>query len=110
MGAPHTTCTVSPLVVLTTAIPDALLGVPYLATFAAAGGTPPYTFDEVDPENWPIGVALGDDGAFGGVPQAAGQWDLTFSVSDASDQTVTSTLSFNEQFDRVIGMFDSSQH
>lgn len=85
-------CVLPPLVVATPALPTGLVGVPYAVQLVAAGGLPPYSWSLEDITALPDGVALGPDGALGGVPLQAGVWPVPLVVEDDAGGTATATL------------------
>jgi hypothetical protein len=87
-------CEVPPLAIITAALPTAIIGVPYLTQVLATGGSAPYSWLAVDVESWPVGVSVGQDGQFGGVPQESGQWELEFEVTDSKGVSSSKTLAF----------------
>jgi len=84
--APTVTVTVTPpvMTLLTTALPAGRVGVPYLATLSATGGTTPYTWLVTDGA-LPPGLRLdGRTGVISGRPLRACSSRVTISVTDSS--------------------------
>jgi len=83
----------TPLVVTSTSLPNAIVGLPYNAQLAASGGTPPYTWTETSAPSWL--TPLAPSGAIVATPSAA---DLGTSppfgvtVTDSTGATATATL------------------
>ena len=75
--------------VTTQLLPHGTVGVAYSTTVAASGGTAPYTFTET---GLPSGLASVSADSFGGVPQKAGLYAVTTTVSDAHGATDFITL------------------
>jgi hypothetical protein len=78
--------TVAPGISLTTpaALPNAMAGAPYSYTVAAAGGQPPYSWRITD-GTLPDGLSLnGAAGTIAGTPTAAGTFNFTLEVTDAT--------------------------
>jgi hypothetical protein len=74
----------SALVILTNSLARAELGQPYDQTLAASGGVPPYTWSIVS-GNLPQGLTLeAGTGRIAGTPNEAGDFSLTFQVTDSS--------------------------
>ncbi|MBI3890864.1 MAG: putative Ig domain-containing protein, partial [Candidatus Wallbacteria bacterium] len=71
------------LSVLPPALPLGLAQQPYSAALTAIGGLPPLKFS-VTGGGLPPGLTLDDDGAIAGTPTAAGDFDLSIGVKDAS--------------------------
>lgn len=76
--------------IVTTGLPQASVGVPYLATLQAIGGTLPYTWSVV--ETLPAGLTFNPNGTLSGTPLTAGSFNLTFRVTDAQQQNTTRFL------------------
>jgi hypothetical protein len=83
----------APLVITTVApIFNGTIGVPYVQTFRASGGTQPYTWSILSGNTG--GLSL--DSAIGnlqGTPQASGTFDFTIQVADRSGFTVSKAFS-----------------
>ncbi|MDQ3262300.1 MAG: putative Ig domain-containing protein [Myxococcota bacterium] len=81
----------SPLQLTTSSLPEGYVGVSYLATLAASGGAAPYSFQLIS--GTPPGtVAVASDGAFSGVPDAAGTFPLGLQVTDANGAVASASL------------------
>ncbi|MBZ5585201.1 MAG: Ig domain-containing protein, partial [Acidobacteriia bacterium] len=64
---------------------------PFSATIAAAGGTPPYTFN-----GWPpAGLALSSSGVLSGTPNGPGTWDFAVNATDSAGRFYSRNLSLN---------------
>lgn len=88
-GQPPTITTTNPL-------PDGMVGNPYVGTFTATGGTPPYTWSVVS-NSLPDGLALvAGTGAITGTPTVATTASFTVQVEDTntlfSDETFSLTI------------------
>ena len=83
-----------PLQVLTSILPDALVGSSYSEAIRVTGGIPPYTFSYDG--QLPEGLSLNSDtGVISGVPGSAGYVNVSITVSDSTyptTQTVTRNL------------------
>ena len=62
----------------------------YSQTFAAAGGTPPYTFSA---GGIPDGMVFGSGGVLAGTPKKPGTYNVTIQVSDATGANVSASFS-----------------
>jgi len=84
-----------PLVVTTTSLPSATIGVAYSATLAGSGGTTPYVWS-ITSGTLPAGLSFnGATGAISGTPTAAGTSTLTFRVADAASPQRSATKSLS---------------
>jgi len=85
-----------PLTITTTSLPNVLVGTPYSASLAAAGGASPYTWS-ISVGTLPTGLVLNTStGTITGTPTAAGTSSFTVTVTDSSTptaQTQTKALS-----------------
>ena len=85
---------ISPPLSITTLAPifNGTVGVPYVQTFRAAGGNPPYTWTIVtgDPGGLTLDPATGD---LQGTPQTAGTFNFTVQATDQSGATATQSFS-----------------
>ena len=79
---------VSPLVVTTTLLGEAVGGQAYNQTLQASGGTPPYTWS-LSSGPLPGAVTLSSTGVLTGTPTAAGTFPITVQVTDASSPALT---------------------
>ena len=66
-----------PLEIITGSIPPGQASVPYGASFAARGGTSPYTFS-MSNGSLPAGLTLAGDGALFGTPTTFGRFPFTY--------------------------------
>ncbi len=80
-----------PLSILTTTLPNGVIGTPYDAVVEATGGAAPYFFELVD-GNLPEGLVLDTDGTLSGQPTTSGITALTLLVSDALGSSISVTL------------------
>ena len=79
-----------PLAVLTTALPDGTVGVPYTPQLQATGGTPGYTWSQTSGGTMPDGVTLSSSGQFSGTPTVPGSFGpYVFQVKDSASTAVT---------------------
>jgi len=68
-------------------LPSAVTNVPYATVINAAGGISPYIFTAA---GLPPGLRLtADDGVLSGIPDTAGEYTVTVTVTDAQSQTGT---------------------
>ena len=84
------TFTLSPLAVTTTSLPAATGGSAYTATLAATGGVTPYSWS-VTSGSLPPGLSLSPAGMISGIPDVAGTYTFTASVTDAENPAVTAS-------------------
>ena len=74
------------LVITTTQVPNGVLNQAYVAlTFAAIGGTPPYTWSSTG--TLPPGMSLSPNGMLTGTPTTLGSYSFTVQVKDANGVT-----------------------
>jgi hypothetical protein len=85
-------------------LPSATVVAPYLATFTAAGGTPPYTWSVAQGSSLPAGLTLSNSGTVTGTLASTvttGSYPFTVQVTDSSSSqnssTVTMTLPVGPQ-------------
>lgn len=77
-----------PLSMITSTLPGGIVGTAYSATFAATGGSPPYTWS-VSSGSLPPGLTLdAATGALSGAPSSAGTFNFIVSVADSAQETV----------------------
>lgn len=69
-------------------------GETYSATFAATGGTQPYTWT-ISGGNPPAGITLDSNGDLSGSPLATGTFGFTVQVTDAANKTAAGNFSMN---------------
>lgn len=74
------------LVLVTPAVPEGVVNVPYAATVQASGGLLPYSFSAT---GLPPGMTMSNNGVLSGTPTTSGTNDLTVSVTDAQGQVQT---------------------
>jgi Putative Ig domain len=85
----------SPLAISTSNLPYGRTGSAYSAGFTAIGGTQPYSWS-VSGGNVPPGLTLNqNEGQLGGMPDAAGTFGFTVTVSDAKGHTAQKTFGLN---------------
>lgn len=77
------------LTMVTTSIPSGMRNVVYPSTtFVASGGTPPYTWSRVAPNNvLPSGMAFSSTGVLSGTPTVTGTFSVQFRVTDSTGAT-----------------------
>lgn len=80
------------LSISTTTLPGAIVGAPYAATLAAAGGETPYAF-AVTAGALPNGLALASSGRISGTPLEVGSFSFTVQVTDAAQASATQAFS-----------------
>jgi hypothetical protein len=85
------TITAPQLSIVTSALPQATVGIAYSTALQATGGSPPYSW--AVQETLPAGLTMATNGTLSGTPQASGTFNLTFRVSDAQQQIATRPLS-----------------
>ena len=85
------------LAVTTTSLPNAFINVPYSATLAASGGTPPYAWS-ITAGTLPAGLTLSSAGVISGTPGKTGSVsNFTVKVTDSATPTpatATQALTF----------------
>jgi hypothetical protein len=79
------------LAVQTTSLPDAVVGSPYSAPLAAAGGKPPYAW-QLSAGTLPSGLSLNSSGSITGTPVAEGPFPVTVTVTDSAGSTASASL------------------
>ena len=79
------------LVVTTTSLPSAPVGMAYMAPLAAAGGTAPYTWT-ITSGTLPEGISLDPTGVLSGSPTSVSSAAIIFTVSDATGAQATASL------------------
>jgi hypothetical protein len=84
----------SPLVISTTALPNALASAPYSLILNAAGGTAPYKWT-IPSGSLPSGLSLSSSGTISGTPTTVGSATFVIQVSDATVPAQTSTAGFS---------------
>src|SRR6266550_549335 len=85
----------SALAVMTTSLPNGVVGVAYPATnLTASGGTPPYAWNVTTAAtSFPPGLTLSSTGQITGTPTAAATYNFTVQVKDSQNATATANLS-----------------
>ena len=87
------TITTTPQITTDSLLPLAVAGVAYTQTFAATGGTTPYTWS-VSAGTLPTGLSLSSStGELSGTPTSAGESNFTLEVEDANGFTTTKAFS-----------------
>jgi hypothetical protein len=87
--------TSAPLSIASTALPDATEGNPYSATLSATGGATPYHWTLASGK-LPAGFVLdASTGMIEGVTSQSGAFSISVSLSDASGQSASRTVSLN---------------
>lgn len=81
----------APLVITTTAIPDATVGTAYTATLKATGGTLFKTWSVSDGA-LPAGLKLSPQGRISGTPQVDGSASFTVTVKDTANHSTTASF------------------
>ncbi len=80
---------VSPLGIVSTVLPDGVVGASYIAELEATGGEPPYEWTAIE---LPPGLFMVTTGRLSGTPEAAGTWDVHLTVSDAGSGSASISL------------------
>ncbi len=80
-----------PLTIVTTGLPNGILGFPYSATLSASGGTSPYSWSV---SGLPAGLSV-VDGTIAGTPLAAGFNSFSVQASDAGNPIQTASRQLN---------------
>src|SRR6266566_3906790 len=85
----------SALAVMTSSLPNGVVGVAYPATnLTASGGTPPYAWSVTTAAtSFPPGLTLSSTGQITGTPTAAATYNFTVQVKDSQNATATANLS-----------------
>jgi hypothetical protein len=78
--------TVSPL-------PPAIVGVPYLGSFTATGGSPPYSWS-ITSGALPPGLVMAQNGSISGIANTSGPSNLTAQVTDSGSGRVSQAFLF----------------
>ena len=84
----------STLQITTTQLAGATLSGAYSATFAASGGTTPYTWS-LSSGSLPTGLTLSSSGTISGTPSVLGSFPFTVQVKDAAAHTASSNFTIN---------------
>ncbi len=80
-----------------TSLPEARVGVPFMAQIAASGGTPPYGYQVISgAPPWLITTGAGmDAGKMTGTPDAVGSYSMMVFVVDSQNVSAMATVSLN---------------
>jgi Putative Ig domain len=76
----------APLVIISSALADGMVGEAYSAQLAASGGTPPYAWSSLG--QLPAGLSLTAGGVLSGTPQAMGEFTLNVGVTDQAGKSL----------------------
>lgn len=82
------------LQITTSGLPPGQQGVNYSASFAATGGTQPYSWS-ISAGTIPPGLTLNTNGDLAGVPTTTGTFNFTVTVTDAAKLTATGNFGVN---------------
>ncbi len=82
-----------PLSISTNSLSGGTVGSPYSATFAGAGGLPPYYWS-ISGGTPPGGLTLSSSGTLSGTPSAAGTFSFSVKVADTSSHALTTSTNF----------------
>lgn len=82
------------LKITTTTLAAGVVGTPYSVSFAATGGSTPYTWS-VTLGNLPAGLSLSSGGALSGTPSTANTYSFTITVTDSSSPVQSYSLAFS---------------
>lgn len=66
-------------------LPGGKVGEEYKASFSAAAGTPPYTW-EIEKGNLPVGLNIDSEGTIRGTPKKQGEYEFTVKATDKSNK------------------------
>jgi hypothetical protein len=86
----------TPLVLVTTALPDAQVNIGYTTILSASGGAQPYSWAIVS-GSLPAGMTLSGGGVIDGTASTAGTSTLTIRVTDAASQTAQRQFTLSVQ-------------
>jgi uncharacterized protein (TIGR03437 family) len=78
-------------IITTSPLPQGTVGVAYLQTLSATGGSSPYTWS-VTSGALPGGLTLASGGSISGTPSVTGSFNFTVQVRDSTAATATATL------------------
>jgi hypothetical protein len=84
----------SPLSITTASIPGGTAGSYYSQSFAASGGTPPYSWSLASGQ-LPVGVTLGTSGQLIGVPVVANSFPFSVQATDAAGNRASGSFTFS---------------
>ena len=82
----------SPIVISSTALPNATVGQTYSGTFNATGGTAPYGWS-LSSGSLPAGLTLSSAGAISGTPTTSGVFSFAATATDSGSPAQTATAS-----------------
>lgn len=82
----------APPAVVTTTLPNGVVGAAYSASLIAQFGRPPYAWSLASGSTLPAGLTLAANGTISGTPAATGPTDFQVVVTDANGQTATGAL------------------
>jgi hypothetical protein len=88
-----TVTALSPLTITTSSVPNGNVGIAYTTTFAATGGTVPYTWS-LATGSLPAGLSLSTAGVLSGTPTTIGTSSFTIQVKDSQPTPGTATAPF----------------
>jgi hypothetical protein len=80
------------LTTVTKTLPTGEMNANYSAQMQGAGGTAPYTWTAT---GLPTGLKLGTTGAISGIPTKAGNFSVTFVITDATAKTFSSVITMS---------------
>ena len=75
--------------IVTTSLPNGVVGQSYSFQMVAQGGTAPYTWMLPARQSLPPGLAMSSAGAISGTPTRAGNYNFRVQVIDSVSQSVT---------------------
>ncbi len=78
----------SPLVIVTTSLPNGVPGTPYAASIAVNGGSGQYSFT-LSGGSLPPGLTLSNGGGIGGTPTTSGSYSFTATAADSTSQSAS---------------------
>ncbi len=79
------------LTIVTTSVPSGTVGTPVSVTFAASGGTPPYTWSAA---GLPAGLTLSSAGVLSGIPTGSGTTSFSVAITDNAGGSANRQFSF----------------
>ncbi len=91
--------------ITTSGLPESTAGIPYSATFAASGGTPPYQWS-ISSGVLPAGLSLDAAGVISGSTLITGTFPLTAQASDSSSTKVSNAFSLTVMPSQSGGNYD----
>ncbi|MBL9114130.1 MAG: putative Ig domain-containing protein [Verrucomicrobiaceae bacterium] len=87
----------TPTITTSSPLPSGAVNTAYNATFAATGGSTPYTWD-VSAGALPDGITLSSSGTLSGTPTEGGTFNFTVEVTDSSSASSTKAFVLNIAF------------